>query len=88
MPSAAVIKEAEKINDANRRTIAQGLGISDAEYNYIINTRNKVAADVHIDFDDDGKPIISRTDTMSNNGPQYSNRMHNKLKNIFGNRRS
>jgi hypothetical protein len=30
MPSAAVIKEAEKINDANRRTIAQGLGISDA----------------------------------------------------------
>jgi hypothetical protein len=62
MPSAAVIKEAEKINDANRRTIAQGLGISDAEYNYIINTRNKVAADVHIDFDDDGKPIISRTD--------------------------
>ena len=88
MPSAAVIKEAEKINDSNRRNIAQGLGISDAEYNYIINTRNKVAADVHIDFDDDGKPVITRNDSVSNNGPQYSDRMHNKLKNIFGNRRS
>ena len=49
----------------------------------IINTRNKVAADVHIDFDDNGNLSFLEMIQCLITVHSTPSRMHNKLKNIF-----